>query len=94
MKKRTDGIIHDRRRDAREHLRLTSIQVLSSSSTSGCEIERARMRLGMWKVVVRKQLRRGQVLKFFASLQPCLIGMEACATAQALCGVLFQKLIW
>jgi transposase len=33
------------------------------------------------KVVVRKQLRRGQVLKFFASLPPCLIGMEACATA-------------
>ena len=31
------------------------------------------------KVVVRKQLRRGQVLKFFASLPPCLIGMEACA---------------
>jgi len=33
------------------------------------------------KVVIRKQLRRGQVLKFFASLAPCLIGMEACATA-------------
>jgi transposase len=33
------------------------------------------------KVVVRKQLRRGQVLKFFASLPPCLVGMEACATA-------------
>src|ERR1700731_826934 len=33
------------------------------------------------KVVVRKQLRRGQVLKFFASLQPCLVGMEACASA-------------
>src|SRR3974377_2416804 len=33
------------------------------------------------KVVVRKQLRRGQVLKFFAGLPPCLIGMEACATA-------------
>ena len=33
------------------------------------------------KVVLRKQLRRGQVLKFFASLQPCLVGMEACATA-------------
>jgi transposase len=32
-------------------------------------------------VVVRKQLRRGQVLKFFASLPPCLVGMEACATA-------------
>src|SRR5437764_9389484 len=34
------------------------------------------------KVVLRKQLRRGQVLKFFASLPPCLVGMEACATAQ------------
>src|SRR5512132_4094163 len=33
------------------------------------------------KVVVRKQLRRGQVMKFFAALQPCLVGMEACATA-------------
>ena len=33
------------------------------------------------KVVVRKQLRRSQVLKFFAALPPCLIGMEACATA-------------
>src|SRR5512136_2991065 len=33
------------------------------------------------RVVIRKQLRRGQVLKFFASLSPCLIGMEACATA-------------
>jgi transposase len=32
-------------------------------------------------VVVRKQLRRGQVMKFFAALPPCLIGMEACATA-------------
>jgi len=33
------------------------------------------------KVVVRKQLRRGQVLKFFAALPPCLVGMEACASA-------------
>jgi transposase len=32
------------------------------------------------KVVVRKQLRRGQVLKFFAALPPCLVGMEACAS--------------
>src|SRR6476661_4406250 len=32
------------------------------------------------KVVVRKQLRRGQVMKFFAALPPCLVGMEACAT--------------
>jgi transposase len=33
------------------------------------------------KVVVRKQLRRGQVMKFFEALPPCLTGMEACATA-------------
>ena len=33
------------------------------------------------KVVVRKQLRRGQVMAFFTSLPLCLIGMEACATA-------------
>jgi transposase len=33
------------------------------------------------KVVVRKQLRRGQVMKFFAAMPPCLVGMEACATA-------------
>jgi len=29
--------------------------------------------------VLRKRLRRRQVLEFFASLSPCLIGMEACA---------------
>ena len=33
------------------------------------------------KVVVRKQLRRGQMMKFFTALPPCLVGMEACATA-------------
>jgi transposase len=33
------------------------------------------------KVVVRKQLRRSQVLAFFKALPPCLIGMEACAAA-------------
>ena len=33
------------------------------------------------KVVVRKQLRRGQVLEFFKALPACLVGMEACATA-------------
>jgi transposase len=32
-------------------------------------------------VVVRRQLRRGQVVGFFETLTPCLIGMEACATA-------------
>jgi transposase len=32
------------------------------------------------KVVVRRQLRRSQVMAFFEALAPCLIGMEACAT--------------
>ena len=33
------------------------------------------------KVIVRKQLRRGQMLAFFKALPPCLVGMEACATS-------------
>ena len=33
------------------------------------------------KVVVRKQLRRGQILGFFEALPRCLVGMEACATS-------------
>ena len=33
------------------------------------------------KVVVRRQLRRGQVMRFFEALAPCLIGLEACASA-------------
>jgi transposase len=32
-------------------------------------------------VLLRKQLRRGDVLRFFGGLSPCLVGMEACATA-------------
>lgn len=33
------------------------------------------------KVLLRRQLRRAQILEFFAQLPSCLIGMEACATA-------------
>ncbi|MDE2183393.1 MAG: IS110 family transposase [Alphaproteobacteria bacterium] len=33
------------------------------------------------QVVVRRSLRRAQVLGWFGKLAPCLIGMEACATA-------------
>src|SRR6202171_3115670 len=33
------------------------------------------------KAVLGKQLRRAQVAVFFANLPPCLIGMEACASA-------------
>jgi transposase len=32
-------------------------------------------------VVVRKQLRRGAVVKFFAELAPCTVGIEACSSA-------------
>ncbi len=33
------------------------------------------------KVTLRKQLKRSQVVVFFAQLAPCLVGMEACAGA-------------
>ena len=33
------------------------------------------------KVAVRKQLKRAQMLSYFANLEPCLIGMEACGSA-------------
>jgi transposase len=33
------------------------------------------------KVIVRKALRRAQVLPFFTKLSPCLVGMEACGTS-------------
>ena len=33
------------------------------------------------QAVLRRQLRRGAVLGFFAGLEPCLVGIEACCTA-------------
>ena len=36
---------------------------------------------GEGEVVVRKQLKRSQVCRFFANLEPCLVGMEACGGA-------------
>jgi transposase len=33
------------------------------------------------KVAARKQLKRAEMLKYFAKLEPCLIGMEACGSA-------------
>lgn len=33
------------------------------------------------EVVVRKALRRAQVLPFFSKLKPCLVGIEACGTS-------------
>lgn len=37
------------------------------------------------KVLARRQLRRAEVLKFFAALQPSLVGREACASAHHWC---------
>ena len=31
--------------------------------------------------IVRKALRRSQMLPFFAKIQPCLVGIEACGTS-------------
>lgn len=36
---------------------------------------------GDWRVVGRQRFSRGQLLRFFAEQQPCLVVMEACGTA-------------
>ncbi len=36
---------------------------------------------GTGRVVLRKKLRRKELLKFFSSVAPCLVGMEACSSA-------------
>ena len=36
---------------------------------------------GSGRSVVRKTLRRSQVLPFFRKLPPCMVGMEACGTS-------------
>ena len=33
------------------------------------------------KVAIRRKLKRSEVVGFFKSLPPCLVGIEACATA-------------
>ena len=33
------------------------------------------------RVCVRRKLRRAEMTSFFASLSPCLVGMEACASS-------------
>ncbi len=32
-------------------------------------------------VILRRRLRRAEVVRFFSSLPPCLVGIEACSTA-------------
>ena len=38
------------------------------------------------RVMIRRKLRRGEVVAFFAALPPCVVGMEACATAHHFVG--------
>ena len=33
------------------------------------------------QIVVRKRLQRSELLEWFSQLEPCLVGIEACATA-------------
>ena len=33
------------------------------------------------RIVIRRAIRRSQVLPFFAKLPPCLVGIEACGTS-------------
>ena len=33
------------------------------------------------RMVLRKQLRRGELLRFLGSLEPCVVAMEACGSA-------------
>ena len=33
------------------------------------------------RAILRRKVRRDQLLALFGSLEPCLVGMEACATA-------------
>jgi transposase len=50
-------------------------------TTIGLDLDRVHGVDEAGQVVVKRRLRRAQVITYFASLPPCLIGMEACATA-------------
>jgi transposase len=58
---------------------------MSEISTIGLDLAKSVFQVhaidGQERVVVRRSLKRKEVLKFFAKLTPCLVGMEACATA-------------
>ena len=56
-----------------------------NSTTIGLDIAKSVFQLhgvdGRGKAVLHKQLKRGQVLAYFANLPPCLVGLEACGGA-------------
>ncbi len=57
---------------------------MSSVSVIGLDIAKRVFQIhgvdGSGAVVVRRQLRRGEMVRYFGKLAPCLIGLEACAT--------------
>ena len=54
-------------------------------TTSGIDVAKSVFQVhgvdGRGNVVLRRQIRRSQLVLFFSKLEPCLIGMEACASS-------------
>ncbi|MBV9249928.1 MAG: transposase, partial [Acetobacteraceae bacterium] len=57
---------------------------MQSISTVGLDIAKSVFQVhgvdAFGQVVIRRQLKRRYVLEFFQKLQPCLVGIEACAS--------------
>ena len=62
-----------------------SIKNLSSVTTVGLDIAKNVFQVhgvdAEGALAVAKAVRRGQLLSFFASLPPCVVGIEACSSA-------------
>ena len=58
---------------------------MNNASTIGLDLAKKVFQVhgvdGAGEVLVRRTLRRSQVLAYFGKLAPCLVGMEACATS-------------
>jgi len=58
---------------------------MSEVTTIGLDVAKSVFQVhgvdGSGKAVIRRQLKRSQVLAFFKKLPPCVVGMEACATS-------------
>ena len=58
---------------------------LSSVTTGGLDLAKHVFQVhgidASGRVVVAKAIRRNKLLEFFASLPPCLVGLEACGSA-------------
>src|SRR5277367_2344291 len=60
-------------------------QVMQTITTIGLDIAKSVFQVhgvdNDGKVVIRRKLKRRYVLAFFEKLQPCLVGIEACASS-------------